>query len=234
MGENAPKELVDLGKTIAKTFPGGQFSGVIGDQAHVYGYHRSRNALKAAGKTGDYSLQFAFDKSGNGDDAAGVDTNLKPADMRTATSRLLAAAKAKDPRLVALREFFGTLDGKNVRGFDLAKHQDSNGADNSHLWHLHLSIKRRYTRNKTALNLILAVIRGDDLMSAKDLWAFKIPHTDTTHRVTYWADQKDMTAQSWLRSGAYHAALGRQDILAELKEVRAEIAALRAEIAAKK
>lgn len=171
MGEYAPSTLVTLGKNIAKAIPGGTFSGVLGDNAHSYGYHRARNVLPAS----DYSRTLKRDKSGDGWAASAVDVSFTPKSQRLVTRRLLDAAKAKDPRLKALREFFGSLDSKKVRGYDLAYHSDSNQADNSHLWHVHLSIFRKYANDAKTVAGILSVIKGDDMSldkkDAKTVWS---------------------------------------------------------------
>lgn len=171
MAEYAPTALVNLGKAIAKAIPGGEFSGVLGDKAHTYGYHRSRNVLPRD----DYSRTLERDKSGDGDAASAVDVKFSRSSQQKVTARLLAAAKKKDPRLKALREFFGSLDSVHVRGYDLAYHEDSNGADDSHLWHVHLSIFRKYANDAKAVAGILSVIKGDDMSldkkDAKVVWS---------------------------------------------------------------
>lgn len=171
MAEYAPDALVKLGKAIAKAVPGGRFSGVLGDKAHTYGYHRARAVLPG----GDYSRKLERDQGGDAWAASAVDVSFSAGSQHLVTRRLLSAAKKKDPRLKALREFFGSLDSKNVRGYDLAYHRDSNGADDSHLWHVHLSIFRKYANDEKAVAGILSVIKGDDMALDKDdvkkVWA---------------------------------------------------------------
>lgn len=159
MAEYAPQVLGDICRKIAKDIPTGRCVGVLGDGAHTYGYHRSRNWLKE-NNPGDYSTLRDFDRKGPGDAASAVDVRLAPAQMTLVTGRLMRAARARDPRLYGIREFFGTLDGRNVAGWDLATHNPSNGADDTHLWHVHVSFKRQYCTDKKAAQGLYDVMTG--------------------------------------------------------------------------
>lgn len=133
-----------------------ELSGILGDQAHTYGYHRARAVLPA----GDYSVQLADDRKGDAWAASALD--VKPANsagMVTMTRRLIDATARRDPRLRPLREFFGTINGRSVTGRDVQT-QRVVTADGSHTWHLHLSILRRYATDEDALAGIAAVIAG--------------------------------------------------------------------------
>ena len=175
MPEYAPTVLVKLGKKIADSLPGGQFSGVLGDASHVYGYHRARKVLPGS----DYSVKLKRDREGDGWAASAVDVTFSQpiSSQYIATKRLMKAAKAKDPRLRALREFFGSLDGSRVDGWDLAKHEPSTSDDQSHKWHLHLSVYRKYANDSAAVAGIASVIAGDDMALTKSD-VKKIFHTD--------------------------------------------------------
>lgn len=140
-----------------------QLSGIVGDSAHTYGYHRGRDYLPAS----DYSCQLWLDKQGDGQAASALDIKLSTADMELATGRLLKAAKAHDPRLKGLREFGGTTNGTLTHSYDLADpnnpnddHEGFGEWDDSHLWHLHLSFYRAYSNNWDAIKGIFEIING--------------------------------------------------------------------------
>lgn len=116
--------------------------GIKGDEGHRRGYHRSRRWIYENGLgAGDYSVKLEADKGGDQNWLAALDIGLNEDRMKKVTARLLAAAKAKDPRMQAVREFFGTLNGSTVTGWDLSS-QSSSSSDNSHLWHVHISFYR--------------------------------------------------------------------------------------------
>jgi hypothetical protein len=125
-----------------------ELSGIVGDQEHTYGYHRARAVLPSD----DYSVQLADDRLGDAWAASALDiTPAHRGGMVILTRRLLAAAKRRDPRVTrVVREFFGTVDGVNVTGFDVVSNRHSS-ADTSHLYHLHISFLRRYACNSRAL-----------------------------------------------------------------------------------
>jgi hypothetical protein len=133
-------------------------SGIVGDIAHSFGYHLARNELPF----NDYSVVLPLDREGDASSASALDIKLSPPDMVLVTNRLLAGAKAGDPRLAALREFCGTTDGVNTHPYDLSDGQDGplNSWDSTHLWHIHLSFYRAYANDAAALAPIADVING--------------------------------------------------------------------------
>jgi hypothetical protein len=156
VAEYAPRAIHALFDTIDAKIGSAVLSGILGDAAHTYGYHRGRNYVS----TGDYSVIQADDRAGNGEAASALDINFNPADMKLVTSRLIAAVNVRDPRLRALRSFFGTVNGSTVTGKDVRT-----GAwvssDSSHLWHVHLSIYRRWADDAAELQNIASVITAD-------------------------------------------------------------------------
>lgn len=167
--EYAPDALRGLYELIRARIPAAVLSGIVGDAAHVYGYHRARNVLPAS----DYSVgESPRDRAGDGWAAAALDVSL-PADlMRAVSSRLMAASRAHDPRLAAVREWFGTLDGSTVTGWDLLADAPTS-SDKSHLWHVHLSIHRDAATDPAALAPIADVFVGataqeDDMTPAQE------------------------------------------------------------------
>lgn len=166
----APEAIQQLYRDIAAkwTGPGRPvLSGIVGDAAHSFGFHLSPTDLRSRGESGDYSLQGARNKAGalaNPGDASALDVSFDPDGMKLATTRLLAAAKARDPRLDGLFEFCGTTNGSSPHPYYLSTHTDdptnSSGWDDSHVWHVHLSIWRDASVNYDAIKGIADVICG--------------------------------------------------------------------------
>jgi hypothetical protein len=147
--------------------------GSIGDTAHVAGggYHISREDLIKHGQSGDYSIQYKDDKVGPSNLAAALDlTYTDLAELELMTHRVMNACAAGDPRVAGLRENIGTIDGKNVCGFNRVS--SGNGSrskigvhptgysDRSHLWHGHLSILRKYVNDVNLMIGLAEVIAG--------------------------------------------------------------------------
>lgn len=165
MGEYAPDAIKWLYAEVRKRIGSAELSGIVGDRAHTYGYHRARSVLPSS----DYSVQLDADKAGPADAASALDIKFSSADMKIVTARLLRSAKDKtDPRLDCLREFYGTLDGRTVTGWDCVEYHPST-SDDSHLWHVHLSVLRRYANDKTALAGVLSVITNADPIEEDDM-----------------------------------------------------------------
>lgn len=155
------------------TVKGFRRSGIVGDSAHKYGYHRARNELSGS----DYSTRAPADQRGDGWAAAAIDIGFGPAEMKLVTRRLIDSMKdPNDHRSDCIREVFGTLDGKTVTGWNVYPYANgSTGAttsDSSHLWHVHTSIFREFTGNVDAMRGIASIINGeavDDMPTAKEL-----------------------------------------------------------------
>jgi hypothetical protein len=146
-----------------------------GIYANKPAYHNYRNALPS----NDYSVRdVAADRQGSGSLASAIDLTLSDAAMRKYTGRLDVAARKRDRRLYppgdapVLREFIGTKDGRTVYcyvltgGVPLGVGADAGpdwGRDSSHLWHMHLSIIRKWAANWLALSGVLSVLMGESL-----------------------------------------------------------------------
>lgn len=178
--EYAPEAIQAAFDRLAKAKPawGLVLGGILGSSpSHTYGYHRSRNwASRWSSAKPDYSIQLADDQAGDGDAASALDITPRPrasagfsgADvMVTMTRRLIRAVEANDPRLRALREFFGTVNGTSVTGRDVRTGRVVS-ADSSHLWHLHLSGFRRWADDPHAWAQIVDVIAGAPLVYPPD------------------------------------------------------------------
>lgn len=159
MGEFAPEALKYFARE-ATARVGGQLSGIVGDSAHTYGYHRSRNALPSS----DYSVTLPLDRLGNGDAASAVDWSLPTNLMKTVTARLQKAAlHPEDDRLDVIREFYGTLDGSYVFGMahdGYGEAWSNETSDDSHLWHIHFSFFRKHSGDQAAADRVLSVVQG--------------------------------------------------------------------------
>lgn len=162
MSAIAPARILNVEREFSKRPDRPQsyrFSGVAGDVRHSFGYHVDPADLSGS----DYSLQTARDRRGatqHPNDASAWDLSFGPADMILVTRRLLRAAKANDPRMAAVREFCGTLDGNNTYPWDLHGNvsEGINSWDDSHLWHVHVSFYR--DASEAQMRLLLDVLCG--------------------------------------------------------------------------
>lgn len=141
------------------------------------GYHDIR-----AGHGGDYSVaEVSTDREGPNDKASALDLTMSAAAMRKYTTRLDVAAKARDERLyiggqAILREFIGTKDssyvycyvlvGGRARGLPADASEDWS-RDSTHIWHLHLSIIRKFCASQEAADRIYSVLSGESLAAWK-------------------------------------------------------------------
>lgn len=137
----------------AGPYPAAEFAGIL---AIKPGYHNSR----ANNSSGNYSVQRADDLRGDAHAAAALDITLRnPADMARLTGRLIELTKARDPRVMCLREFFGTVNGREVVGLDVRDNRWVT-SDDSHLWHVHLSWYRVAATDAAACERLADAIIG--------------------------------------------------------------------------
>lgn len=150
----APQAILQAQAAIVGGVGGAVASGIVGDANHSYGYHRARTEIAS----NDYSAVLPLDREGPGDAASALDISLPPNRMIEVTARLRAAAGRNDPRLYALREFAGTLDGRTTFNRDLSTSIEGFAQwDDSHLWHVHLSGYRKYADDPDAWRAIADV-----------------------------------------------------------------------------
>lgn len=182
---NAPEAIRRLWSDIEDKYngPGQQdeeLAGIVGDKNHSFGFHLSLNDLVALGEGGsDYSLQTARDKRGahaHPDDASALDIHLGPQGMIAVTKRLIASAKdPNDSRLDCLYEFCGTTNGRNPHPYTVDTSTDdpnnTQGWDDSHVTHVHLSIHRDVCNDFDAIKAVADVIADaqEDIMDAKTI-----------------------------------------------------------------
>lgn len=161
--EYGPRAIAAIVPRVQKSLKSAVNSGIVGDARHFNGYHRSRRALLSRGKMADYSIQAPADKRGDEDACSALDMRMNPRDMKTATRRLMVACESGDPRIESLREFYGTLDGRKVIGYNRYRTGRPVGrvtSDPSHLWHIHISFFRAYANDTTAMQDIADVLCG--------------------------------------------------------------------------
>jgi hypothetical protein len=164
-------------------------SALGGITAFKTGYHGPRNWMKA-NHPNDYSIQLAIDKLGPGDEGSALDwtfTDAQKSDFSTIAKfsrRLFKAGQEKDPRAYPLREFYGNTDSdREVEGWSYYRNR-AGSSDSTHLWHIHMSIYRKYINDAAAMRSILSILSGEeddvalsdeDIQKiAKAVWALKI------------------------------------------------------------
>ncbi|SDT74419.1 LysM peptidoglycan-binding domain-containing protein [Actinoplanes derwentensis] len=153
--------------------PASKLGGIL---ARKRGYHDSRGHHLQVGRTNDYSIRMPLDLKGPDDEAAAIDWTFPDAQagdfttIKKYSARLLAAGRANDPRTYAMREFFGNADlDRDVEGWDFVRDETSS-SDSSHLWHIHISIRRCYVNNRQAIDAILSILRGEALAVWQKRW----------------------------------------------------------------
>lgn len=166
----SPKAISDAYKYIEKNLGRPVKNGGI--YANKPGYHNSR----AGNRPTDYSVADApADKRGDKDAASALDiTPVSAETQRWLTARIMAWMKGDDPRAWPVREFFGSLDSKNVTGWSRWRGKVV-GADSSHLWHIHLSFYREYATDADAMLGVAELICGVPLSQSKTKHATKAP-----------------------------------------------------------
>jgi hypothetical protein len=122
-----------------------------------------------------------------------------------------------------MREFYGNTDSdREVEGWDYARGRSAS-SDDSHLWHIHISVHRKYVADKKAMRAILSILKGEstaqwlvaeaDLLRPPevpaDMWNYLI--ASPSLGVAGWA------ANDWLKKFEEF----RRESLALLTEIRA-------------
>jgi hypothetical protein len=165
--------------------PAWQLSGIW---APKKGYHESVNYNKAHYPT-NYSIQLPLDLKGPFDKSRAIDLTMSPSEMILWTKRMRASAlDPNDNRLAAVKEFYGTLDGKTV--FGLSKDSETgvwrrSSADNTHLWHGHTSCFTFFVDQWNKLKPILSVWAGSSLTDWR-IADMLVNKGDTGEEVRYW------------------------------------------------
>jgi|KBSSwiStaDraftv2_1062776.scaffolds.fasta_scaffold00340_33 hypothetical protein len=161
-----------------------------GIYANKKAYHNTVNA-NLRFWPGNYSIKLPLDLvPENRNKARAIDLTMSDSEMVLWTKRMKTAAENPlDTRLAAVKEFFGTIDGKTV--FGLGKDNKIGPwrkvtADKTHLWHGHTSIFTAFVNNWSMLAPIISVWRGDSFIE----WSqgkVQLPKKgDAGESVRYW------------------------------------------------
>lgn len=229
MSSYAPQAIYAMYEIVRPHISSMEESGIVGNSAHTYGYHCARNDLLRDGHYDDYSISTdPRDKLGDGTAASAIDMKLSPSDMITVSKRLISLSQAHDPRLVALREFFGTVDGRNTTGYSPYRNSYESTGDMSHLWHIHLSIVREFSNDFAACAGIAQALAGVPLHSTpaptpaptagitiagKQYPAIDVLHVVQTVQAQHggYTSRNTYYVQTWLHTvGRYNAAIDGQ------------------------
>jgi len=140
------------------------------------GYHTSREDLIRQGRSDDYSIQCPADRRGDPRYASGIDITFTDlAELVMVHTRLRKACTPDrqgdaDPRIECVREIIGTLDGRNVSGYNRVATGSgtrsrvgwipSRFSDPSHLWHEHISVLRDRCDDENDMRGLAEVIAG--------------------------------------------------------------------------
>lgn len=154
------------------------------------GYHNSVINNKARWP-GNYSIRFPPDLVKiNNDKARAIDVTMSDSEMiRWTTNMKNSALDPNDHRLAPVREFYGTLDGKNVYGLikDSAYGPWRKAtADKTHLWHGHMGVFTYFVNDPNMPDGILSVWRGESFLEWKTEDMFLPEYGDTGEEVKYW------------------------------------------------
>ncbi|ADD43549.1 peptidoglycan-binding domain-containing protein [Stackebrandtia nassauensis] len=157
-------EMWQLWTECEQVISGVRLGGIWADKP---GYHNTVDANQANWPD-NYSIQLGLDLESPHTKARAIDLTMSDAQMRLHTGRLRAAALDGDPRLSAVREFYGTLDSQNVYGLikdSTTGSWRSSSSDSSHLWHIHISVFTTFVNDWDSLAPIVSVLadsEGDD------------------------------------------------------------------------
>lgn len=237
--EFVPVSNTAFGVMLRNYFKTGPDSfGNKGNLTHTSGYHRSRswvlnsNYSQYGGR--DYSVQQSKDKGGDGNWVSAFD--FTPAAWGSAKNRqlmvqitgnVLAAAKHGDQRLAILREFAGTVDGKNVITFNCADGSLKSPFDSSHLDHVHGSAWRSFANQSFAG--VFDIMTGGTAMPSE--WHTGEPSGPfLTQGPEGYAGQQRDTALGFTWQAAGDAAATAHEVAGKVDEVLTRLAALEVKV----
>src|SRR5215216_898141 len=178
--------------------------------AYKTGYHGPRNWMRQ-NHPDDYSIQLPADQLGPGDLGSAIDFTFKSAqasDFRNIakySQRLYKAGVEKDPRTYPMREFQGNIDlDRDVECWSYYRGHALTGGASSHLWHIHVSIWRKYINDPVAMRAILSIWRGESLATwrgeEEDMpTAKEIADEVWDHQIDNFKPDQDVRAETALR-----------------------------------
>lgn len=184
--------------------PHTQLGGIL---ARKPGYHNSRDHLPNT----DYSVrEFLEDRYGPVNLGSAIDWTFPDAQagnyatINKYSNRLMNAGKLFDPRTAVMREFFGNTDTDHtVEGWDFSKRVPTS-SDSSHLWHIHISIHRKYINDGAAMKAILDILAGTVYRRPSPA-----PKTKTGHIMDW--NNETVQAINFFFAEAYRAEQGKAD-----------------------
>jgi hypothetical protein len=138
-------------------------SGIVPNAAHLKsgGYHCSVNDLRAYGNGNDYSNTRPDDRNWNPAYGAAVDVSMSKADLVRTYGRVHAVwADHSDPR----RKYFNAVNVWDGSGDATRLNFDKNTAgyaDDSHKFHVHAELRRRYVLDAKAARAMVSMFAGD-------------------------------------------------------------------------
>jgi hypothetical protein len=188
--------------------------GIVGDAAHAgrgVSYHLGRDQLTEDA----YSRQTARDRAGLTNAASAMDIG-NHADLRRLSIALVATARANAPGTADIREIIYTPDGQNVLRWDrergAASAPRAGEADDSHLWHTHISWYRDGERRGKigVFAPLYGDTTGDDDMP---LIPFELDATEVGGLITVKADGASVVtvdggSRPLLKAGMIRPAIG--------------------------
>lgn len=146
--------------------------GIVGDTAHVKGYHCGRDRIYSPAGQGaaDYSVRTARDRAGLTDAASAMDIG-RWSGLRSMSAWLVIQARQNAPGTSDLREIIYSPDGQAVLRWDRERGPGSaprpGEADDSHRTHTHISWYRDSEhRDKVALFRRYFEPPEDDIVNA--------------------------------------------------------------------
>ena len=138
-------------------------AGIYGNKP---GYHNSRTGLLNAGLTKDYSIQLVDDKAGPSNQGAACDWTFRSAqggdfsNIATYGGRVAEAFRRRDIRLKGWREVLIQADlDRPPEGFDFVG-WFTRTPDDTHSFHGHFSILRRYIQHWPTYEGMLDILAG--------------------------------------------------------------------------
>ncbi|BCJ55212.1 hypothetical protein Asp14428_66870 [Actinoplanes sp. NBRC 14428] len=175
-----------LWPAMEKLEPGSLLGGILADKP---GYHNTRDRLRQQGRRWDYSIRWPRDRRGPGDEAAAIDWTFPDAQaghfgtIARYSKRLRDAGRVEDPRTYAMREFYGNTDrDREVEGWDFVRDKVAHSSDDTHLWHIHISVRRAYVNDRKAIDAIVSILSGESLTDWQRRWDAR-PRAATAARV---------------------------------------------------
>lgn len=221
--------------------PTSQLGGILADKP---GYHNMRRRLPST----DYSVTLPIDKLGPDNEGSAIDwtfPNAQAGNYSTIalySKRLYDAGVTDDPRAYPMREFFGNIDlDSTVEGWSYYRNAAAS-SDTSHLWHIHISIHRKYINDTAAMNSILDILGGDDMAFTEAQmrgfpWQYVgggIPAGYSALKVFYetWYNAREAIAKLDLMAKAVNGLVA-QDLDGDIAKLTAKFEAERVESEAK-